>query len=55
MLLVRTQFVRQLLRIERPAFGERVERQHRPDQRQRVREFALPDMARNRLVMCERG
>src|SRR5262249_11005196 len=49
-LVVRAEFVAELLRVEAPPFRVRVERQHLPDERHLVRVLALPDMARNRLV-----
>ena len=54
-IVIDAEFVRELLGIERPAFRIGVEREHGADERQLVRIFALPDMARDRLVEGEVG
>ena len=53
--VIGAQFVAQLLGIERPALAIGVEGQQRPDQRQFIRIFALPDMAGNALMITEGG
>ena len=53
--VIDAKLVGQLLGIERPAFGIGVERQQGADQRQLVGIFALPDVARDRLVVGEVG
>ena len=52
---VGAELVGELLRIQRPALGVRVEGQELPDERHLVRVLALPDVTRNGFVKGQVG
>src|SRR5690349_6196978 len=54
-ILVRAQFIGELLGVQRPSFRIRVERKQLSDERHLVRVFPLPDVSRNRFVESEIG
>src|SRR6476469_6379398 len=54
-IVIHAELIHQLLGVQSPAFRISVERKQRTDERQLVRIFALPDVARNRLVRRKVG
>src|SRR6185369_11542452 len=54
-IIIDPELIDQLLGVERPAFRISIEGQYGADQRHLVGIFALPDMARDRLVRREVG